>query len=182
MSRPESGISYLAGRLSPEPGFAEVREGKSRHARRAVPRTSRSRLMLEARRKAALSLRVFAEGGWPPNAEYQRCPPTRQGSTGAWTSAEFVLHSLRHTFCTRLGEAGAEVFLIQRLAGHHSVTVSERYVHPTPESAVLAFRRLDAANRRLSEVRSDTTTDTEAMALPVSHRWAGSSIGRASDS
>lgn len=43
--------------------------------------------------------------------------------------AEFVLHSLRHTFCTRLGEAGAEAFLIQKLAGHHSVTVSERYVH-----------------------------------------------------
>jgi integrase len=60
--------------------------------------------------------------------------------------AEFVLHSLRHRFCTRLGEAGTEAFLIQRLAGHQSVTVSERYVHPTPESAVLAIRRLDAAN------------------------------------
>jgi integrase len=77
--------------------------------------------------------------------------------------AEFVLHSLRHTFCTRLGEAGAEAFLIQRLAGHHSVTVSERYVHPTPESAVLAIRRLDAANGGLCRERTGTITGTDTL-------------------
>lgn len=83
--------------------------------------------------------------------------------------AEFVLHSLRHTFCTRLGEEGTESFQIRRLAGHHSVTVSERYVHPTPESAVLAIRRLDAANRSFSGASTDTTTDTGTLALSVSH-------------
>jgi integrase len=82
---------------------------------------------------------------------------------------EFVLHSLRHTFCTRLSEAGAEAFQIRKLAGHHSVTVSERCVHPTPESAALAIRRLDAANRGLSGASTDTTTDTGTLALSVSH-------------
>lgn len=77
------------------------------------------------------------------------------GSLGFPTA--FVLHSLRHTFCTRLGEAGTEAFLIQRLAGHHSVTVSERYVHPRPEPAVLAIRRLDAANRGGSRKKSSAT-------------------------
>jgi integrase len=28
-----------------------------------------------------------------------------------------VIHSTRHTFCTRLGERGADAFTIQRLAG-----------------------------------------------------------------
>jgi integrase len=53
--------------------------------------------------------------------------------------ADFVLHSLRHSALTRLGEAGADAFTIMKLAGHSSVTVSQRYVHPTPESVERAF-------------------------------------------
>ena len=57
---------------------------------------------------------------------------------------EFVLHSLRHTFGTRLGENGTDVFAIQRLMGHSSIIVSQRFVHPTPEimeNAILAQER-----------------------------------------
>jgi integrase len=61
---------------------------------------------------------------------------------------EFVIHGLRHTFLTRLGEAGADAFTIMKLAGHSSVTVSQRYVHPTPESCETAFERLEALNAR----------------------------------
>ena len=39
---------------------------------------------------------------------------------------EFVLHSLRHTFLTRLGASGADAFVIRKTAGHFPVTVSER--------------------------------------------------------
>ena len=156
-------------RLSPEPGFAQIREGKSRYARRVVPLTSRSRAMLEARRKAAQSLSVLAEGDGRPILNTSLAHVHAKVRRALGFPAEFVLHSLRHTFCTRLGEAGVEAFLIQRLAGHHNVTVSERYVHPTQESAVLAIQRLDAANRSLSRARSDTRTDTSTLALPVSH-------------
>jgi integrase len=40
--------------------------------------------------------------------------------------ADFVLHSLRHTFGTRLGESRADAFTIMRLMGHSTVTVSQR--------------------------------------------------------
>ncbi len=53
-------------------------------------------------------------------------------------------HAFRHTFGTRLGEAGADAFTIMRLMGHSSVTVSQRYVHPTPESVERAFARFEA--------------------------------------
>jgi integrase len=43
-----------------------------------------------------------------------------------------VIHSLRHTFLTRFGEAGADAFTIEKVAGHSSVTISARYIHPTP--------------------------------------------------
>src|SRR5207244_10829343 len=59
--------------------------------------------------------------------------------------AEFVLHSLRHTFGTRLGEAGADAFTIMRIMGHSSITVSQRYVHPTPETMENAFVALELA-------------------------------------
>jgi hypothetical protein len=47
---------------------------------------------------------------------------------------------------TRLGESGADTFTIMKIAGHSSVTVSQRYVHPSPESLERAFERLDAMN------------------------------------
>ena len=62
--------------------------------------------------------------------------------------ADFVLHSLRHTFGTRLGEAGADAFTIMKLMGHSTVTASQRYVHPSPEAVELAFERLTALNLR----------------------------------
>ena len=64
---------------------------------------------------------------------------------------DFVLHSLRHTCLTRLGEAGADAFTIVKLAGHSSVTISQRYVHPTGETMELAFHRLESLNRKVLE-------------------------------
>jgi len=60
---------------------------------------------------------------------------------------DFVVHSLRHTMLTRLGECGADAFTIMRIAGHSSVTVSARYVHPSFESMELAIERLGASGR-----------------------------------
>jgi site-specific recombinase XerD len=57
---------------------------------------------------------------------------------------DFVLHSLRHT---RLGESGADAFTIMKLIeGHSSVTVSQRYVHPSPESVERAVAGLEGQN------------------------------------
>jgi len=47
-----------------------------------------------------------------------------------------------------MGEAGADAFTIMRLAGHSTVVVSQRYVHPSPESLEQAFERLDALNQK----------------------------------
>jgi integrase len=61
---------------------------------------------------------------------------------------DFTPHSLRHTFGTRLGESGAEAFTIMKLMGHSSVTISRRYVHPTPETVERAFERLRILNEK----------------------------------
>lgn len=69
---------------------------------------------------------------------------------------DFVLHSLRHTFGTRLGESGADAFTIMRLMGHSTVTVSQRYVHPSPEAVELAYERLTALNLKRVPTNSPT--------------------------
>lgn len=58
---------------------------------------------------------------------------------------EFVIHSLRHTCLTRLGEAGVDAFSIMRIAGHSSIAISQRYVHPSPAAIENAMLRLDDA-------------------------------------
>jgi site-specific recombinase XerD len=69
----------------------------------------------------------------------------------------FVLYTLRHTFLTRPGEAGADAFTIQKIAGHSSILISQRYVHPTPERVEQAFTQLEAYNqKKLAEERQAT--------------------------
>jgi hypothetical protein len=59
-----------------------------------------------------------------------------------------VIHSFRHTFGARLGEAGADAFTIMKVMGHSSVVLSQKYVHPTPEAMERTFERLDVANQK----------------------------------
>jgi site-specific recombinase XerD len=39
------------------------------------------------------------------------------------------LHDLRHTFATRLVQAGVDVFTVQRILGHSTITMTMRYCH-----------------------------------------------------
>jgi len=90
---------------------------------------------------------------------------------------EFVIHSLRHTFLTRLGEAGADAFTIMKLAGHSSITMSQRYVHPTPQAMEKAMERLDSMNQEALEglkkapkgLPPATFSATSDKPVPVSH-------------
>jgi integrase len=43
-------------------------------------------------------------------------------------------HDLRHTFATRLVQAGIDLYKVQRLLGHKSPTMTQRYAHHYPES------------------------------------------------
>ncbi|HSA62337.1 MAG TPA: tyrosine-type recombinase/integrase [Nitrospiraceae bacterium] len=43
-------------------------------------------------------------------------------------------HDLRHTFATRLVQAGVDLYKVQRLLGHKSPIMTQRYAHHFPES------------------------------------------------
>ena len=54
------------------------------------------------------------------------------------------------TFLTRLGHSSADAFTIMKAAGHGSVVISQRYVHPTPERLETALTNLEAYNKQQS--------------------------------
>ena len=58
----------------------------------------------------------------------------------------FVLYSFRHTFLTRLGQSGCDAWTLARIAGHSSIAISSRYVHPSEDAVLAAFSRLGGHN------------------------------------
>lgn len=79
--------------------------------------------------------------------------------------SDCVLHSMRHTFGTRLGESGADAFTIMRLMGHSTATVSMRYVHPSPEATERAFERFCMLNEVGSLPKVPTVDGPERQAI-----------------
>lgn len=68
------------------------------------------------------------------------------------------LHALRHTFCSHLAQHGAPAAAIQRLAGHQSVTTTERYMHLGPSAVMEAAALLANRGRgRGNHVATETT-------------------------
>ena len=51
----------------------------------------------------------------------------------------FVFYSLRHTYLTRLGAECGDPWKLARVAGHDSIAMSNRYVHPNEESVQIAM-------------------------------------------
>ena len=137
-------------------GWIQVKDGKSKNAKRNVPLLERVASLLAEKKKTATSPWVFP-GDSPDRPvlgtslahmhEKVRRPGSGKDRPHIFPP-DFVLHSLRHTALTRLGEAGADAFTIMKLAGHSSVTVSQRYVHPTGETVELAFDRLAKLNQK----------------------------------
>ncbi len=129
-------------------GYIHVRGGKSKNARRNLSLTARVRAVLQSREADSKSPYVFTdEKGFGPLSIYT-LEDQHSRVRKALKLPECVIHSFRHTFGTRLGEAGADAFTIMRAMGHSSVTVSQKYVHPTPEAMERAFERLEALNQK----------------------------------
>jgi len=56
---------------------------------------------------------------------------------------DFRFHDLRHTFATRLVQAGKDLYQVQSLLGHKSPAMTQRYAHHYPESLRDAVEALD---------------------------------------
>jgi integrase len=148
-------------------GTLLVTHGKTRAARRLLPMTARVRAILQSR----------WENGGRPSEGWVWPAPTRSGHVETCSLKKqhlkaiklsgvraFVLYSLRHTFLTRLGASGCDVWTLARIAGHSSITISARYVHPSENAVLDAMSRLGRHNPGHSE-KLPTSKSTQATML-----------------
>lgn len=56
---------------------------------------------------------------------------------------EFVLHACRHTFASRMLEAGASLYEVKELLGHSSYSTTQRYSHMATEHLKKAINKLN---------------------------------------
>jgi integrase len=126
-----------------------VTHGKTAAARRVLPMTPRVRNVLEARwERAGKPVEGWV---WPAPTRSGHLEPSslkkqHSKAVGASRVRPFVLYSLRHTFLTRLGESGCDTWTLARIAGHSSIAISARYVHPSHDSVLAAVEKLGGHN------------------------------------
>jgi integrase len=143
-------IKWVNGRN----GTFLVTHGKTKAARRVLPMTPRVRSLLEWRWETT---RRPLEGWiWPARTESGHVEPSslkKQHAKALRLSKvrPFVLYTLRHTFPTRLGESGCDAWTLARIAGHSSIAISARYVHPSEDAVLSAMSRLGGHNSGHSE-------------------------------
>ena len=70
-------------------------------------------------------------------------------------------HDLRHTFATRLVQSGVDLYKVQRLLGHKSPIMTQRYAHHYPESLRDGVEILDRRGR------CDTKSTTAAVSCKI---------------
>ncbi len=71
---------------------------------------------------------------------------------------DFTWHDLRHDFCSQLVMLGADLYVVKELAGHKTITITEKYAH-------LAPRKLEAT-LELLEPRPDQVLDDSLATTP----------------
>ncbi len=137
-------LEWPAVNLRENPGYIRVLAGDSmNHKPRPVPLTGRAREILRKRHQRPGI--VFSNADGAPF--YHTWLDQQHAAVRATLKlpADFVLHSLRHTFGTRLGESGADAFTIMKLMGHSTITVSQKYVYPSSDAMKAAIRCMSEA-------------------------------------
>jgi integrase/recombinase XerC len=122
--------------LSDRKGELTVRSGKG-SKRRMVP------LNKDARQALLLLGYEQNQGTDKPVTIGQRGQMTRRGIQNLVEKYRgdldnFTCHSLRHTFCKNLVDAGVSLEKVAALAGHESLETTRRYCEPSPHDLALA--------------------------------------------
>jgi integrase len=136
-------------------GLIAIADGKSQAARRTLPMTPRVYALLLAR----------YENANKPSTGLVFTTRTGKALTSAYISrfhqralkhskvARFEPYCLRHTALTRLAVSGADAFTLARIAGHSSITMTQRYCHPQADAIQRAFLaahpQLEAGSERV---------------------------------
>jgi site-specific recombinase XerD len=155
-------IDYLSRAL-------RVWESKGDNAR-SVPLTRRSFDILWHRRGRDRAFDLTKD-----QAEYRWAwMRSKQGIT----DAEYVIHSLRHTFASRLVQRGVPLYVVKELMGHESIESTMIYAHLAPENYRAAISVLEAVPQTVTQPAlvyhggaNDAQPHSGQTASPSNKRW-----------
>lgn len=127
--------------LKEHSGFIQIASGKTPAARRILPMLPE---VLEVFRRRAVNRRI-----WVFPSKSQCGHKTGDGARKAHLKAlrlskvkPFPPYTLRHTALTRLAVAGVPAHTLAVIAGHSTITMTSRYVHPQLEAIIRAFEKV----------------------------------------
>jgi integrase len=139
--RPEEALSLGKADIDLERGQLHIQCGKSKAARRTLDLTAESKSIL-ARRMQKNPRKKDSPWIFPsPTKPGEHIQRLNRGHDAAIKEDEkegrsvlnFVLYDFRHTFATRLAQAGVDLATLAAILGHSSIRIVQRYVHPTAE-------------------------------------------------
>lgn len=135
-------------------GVAEGQRSKSGKSR-TVRLTARAEAVLKRRAETVPGKATFPNLNKNQVAHYWN---RMAEALNLETDRHFVPHLLRHEFCSRLASNGENAAVIQQLAGHSTMQVTQRYVH-------LFGGELDGAIDRLQDAQATAPVMDEITKL-----------------
>ena len=124
-------------------GLIQIVTGKSRAARRMLPMTPRVYALLRTRYESSGCTNegwIFPSSGKDGHFNGDTAKDQHKKALTDSGVNPFVPYTLRHTALTRLGDAaGGDIFALARMAGHNTIAVTQRYIHPQADAINRVF-------------------------------------------
>ena len=117
---------------------------------RTVPMTARVKNLFESLPRGEKQELVFPDKNGNVQKEisktFYNCVNELGLNNGVTDSRDkVVFHSMRHSYASRLVQAGVGLYLVSKLLGHSSSQVTERYSHLSDDSLVEAVSKMEKA-------------------------------------
>jgi len=122
-----------------------VPTGKTRFARRTIPLTNRV---------CGALCRLWKPGKLFEGVATNQIVMRRHKELCKRLEFDFRLYDFRHTYGSRMAMAGVDLMTLKELMGHSSITLTQRYCHPTPEHKRRAIEKMEGFNAGQQSVRN----------------------------
>lgn len=107
-----------------------------------VPLNGNAFQVLNDRFKDRRSTHVFCKSNGSPYSNWGVSRAFKKACIEAGFP-DYRFHDLRHDFCSKLVQAGVDLYTVKELAGHKDITTTQRYAHLSPERLKNAVAVLD---------------------------------------